>query len=328
MRVGIVGTGFAARLRAQALQADERCRLIGVAGHTLDRAAEFGEEFEAKVMPDWPTLLFSGDIDLVFISTINRDHGTITRQALEAGKHVVVEYPLALNLNEARTLVDLARAKQRLLHIEHIELLSNMHRLLQAEVPALGELFYAQYVTLSAAQPAPNRWTYCPELFGFPLVGAVSRLHRLIDLFGPVRQVSCHLRYDGPDCPERFASCLCTAHLDFASGATADLTYGKGQAIWRSRRTIEIHGQKGAILLGGEQDVVIRVDGARFVDVGPRRGLFHQDTQMVIEHLLSGTPLYITPERSLQPLEVAIAAERSAATHRAVTLPLPAEESN
>lgn len=312
MRVGIIGTGFAAHLRAEALRDDGRATLVAVAGHRFSSVQTFATEFGATAYANWTEMLHEAGLDLVCVCTVNRDHGLMTRTALNLGLHVVVEYPLSLDIKDAQALVKLAQERRQLLHVEHIELLSGVHSLLQRELPGLGAIFSAQYSTLTACRPAPDRWTYSPDLFGFPLVGAVSRIHRLVDLLGPVAAVSCQSAFDGDQRPQRYASCLCVAQLDFVSGLKATVSYGKGESIWRSQRTLEIYGQKGGILIENEQAVLLRPDGAHPLDVGSRRGLFYQDTHKVLDHLFHDQPLYVSAKQMLHALAVAVAAEQSA----------------
>lgn len=318
MRVGIIGTGYAARSRAEALRKDGQVEIVAVVGRSPERSATFAAEFGAVAYFDWSSLFREQRLDLVFVSTINRDHGAIARAALEAGIHTVVEYPLALSLAEARSLVQLAAERRLLLHVEHIELLSGIHLLLRRELEGLGKLFAVRYITLTATHPAPDRWTYWPELFGFPLMGAVSRIHRLVDLLGKVERVSCQLRYDGPDLPQRYSSCYCTAQLSFANGLLAVLTYGKGDSLWCSQRLLEFHGQRGGLLINGEEAMLLRAGSAHPLETGSRHGLFEQDTRMVLDHLRQGRALYINTENMLHALAVAEAAERSAQTQQVV----------
>jgi biliverdin reductase len=320
LRVGIVGTGFVARLRAEALGADKRAKLVAVTGFSSEHVQQFAADFNMRSYPDWASMLHEAQLDLVFICTINRDHATIAHTALSLNLHTVVEYPLAYSLEEARLLLQLAEQRQRLLHVEHIELLSGVHLLLQRELPSLGHIFATTYSTITATRPAPNRWTYEPALFGFPLVGAVSRIHRLTHLLGPVTEVSCYLRYEGSNLPERFTSCYCTAHLSFTSGTLATITYAKGESLWRTQRLMEFHGHRGAILIDGEQGVLLRPDGAHPLDVGSRRGLFQQDTRMVLDHLEKGSGLYITAKQILHGLAIALAAQKSSETHEVVRI--------
>lgn len=320
LKVGLVGTGYAARARAEALRADERSHLLAVAGHDPAKTAEFCQTHGAAAV-SYPELVTRADLDLVVIATINRDHGAIARTALEAGKHVVVEYPLCLQAEEARALIDLANRQQKLLHVEHIELLSGIHLALQTALPEIGTPFYVRYSNLTPQHPAPNKWTYQPDLFGFPLMGALSRIHRLTNLFGPVKSVSCQNRYwSNTGLPSPFTSCLCTAQLRFVSGLIAEVIYGKGEALWQAERTLRIEGDRGAIAVDGETGVLITAAGERSLQMGSRRGLFARDTQMVLNHLLEGNPLYVTVDQSLYALQVADAARRSAETGETVYL--------
>ncbi|MEO8893440.1 MAG: Gfo/Idh/MocA family oxidoreductase, partial [Coleofasciculaceae cyanobacterium] len=123
IKAGIVGTGFAAKLRAETLQSDPRSHLIAVSGHTPETSQEFAHKYEAVAVESWQQLVEHPDLDLVIISTINRDHGAIAHGALNANKHVIVEYPLSLDPAEADSLIALAEAKGKLLHVEHIEIL-------------------------------------------------------------------------------------------------------------------------------------------------------------------------------------------------------------
>lgn len=321
IQVGLVGTGYAAKLRAEALQNDARSHLVAVAGHTPDKTQAFSQTYAAEAVSSWQDLVARSDLDLVIVANVNRDHGVVVRSALEAGKHVVVEYPLSVDVNEAETLIQLATRQQKLLHVEHIELLSGIHKTIQSALPEIGTPFYVRYSSLNPQHPAPQKWTYSTELFGFPLVGAVSRIHRLIDLFGKIKTVACQVNFWGNDRPESmYTSCICSAQLQFTNGLIADVIYGKGEAIWQADRSLEIQGDQGAIIIDGEEGTLIQAEQTRSLQVGSRRGLFVKDTVMVLDHLTTGAPLYISPEASLYALRVADAARQSAATGQTISL--------
>jgi biliverdin reductase len=318
IRAGIVGTGFTAKLRAETLQADARSRLVAVSGHTPETTEEFARTHETSPVDSWQQLVEHPDLDLVIICTINRDHGAIARAALEAGKHVVVEYPLSLDPKDAESLIALAQAKGKLLHVEHIELLGGLHQALRQWLPEIGNAFYARYVTITPVRPAPQRWTYHPELFGFPFSGAVSRIHRFTDLFGEVATVSCQSRFW--DTKEYYTACLCTAQLRFTNGLIAEVTYGKGEVFWQSLRNFKVHGDKGTLVFEGDEGTLVRGEERTPIEVGGRRGLFGKDTAMVLDYLLEGTPLYVSPAASCYALKVADGLRQSAQMGKAIAL--------
>lgn len=311
--IGLIGTGYAAKLRAEALKQDPRTSLVAIAGHNPEKTAVFAEEYPAELMTSWLELVEREDIDLVIISTINQEHGKITQAALTNSKHVIVEYPLSLDVEEAETLIALAQAKNKLLHVEHIELLGDWHQTLKEHLHQLGSLFYIRQSTVKHEKPAPRKWTYHHQQFGFPLMGALSRLHRLTDLFGEVVSVNCHQRYWQTE-TNYYQSCMCIAQLCFSNGLLAQVIYGKGETIWQSERKLEIHGEKGGLILDGDRGIFTQPEKTTSIDMGTRRGLFAKDTKIVLDHLFYGTPLYVTPEQSLYTLKVADAAMRSAET--------------
>lgn len=318
VRVGLVGTGYAAKLRADAFASDDRSELAGVCGHSIESATAFAQTYSAQVYSSWTDLIES-DVDLVVIATVNRDHEAIARAALTAGKHTVVEYPLALNATAAAELIDLAQAQQTLLHVEHIELLSGIHQTLVRELPQIGTPFYARYASINPQRPAPDKWTYQPALFGFPFIGALSRIHRLTHVFGTVDSVACEARFWG-DFSDRYTSCLCTALLRFTNGLVSEVVYGKGEALWQAERSLIVQGDRGALILDTDKGTLIQAEGERSLDMGTRRGLFAKDTINVLDHLTAGAPLYISPASSLYALQVAEAAQRSAETGEAIDL--------
>lgn len=320
LRVGIVGSGFVAKLRAEILSQDARTKLVAIAG-TPEKTQAIAQEFNIpNVHQYWSELVVRPDIDLVIVCNINRDHGAVVGQALRSGKHVIVEYPLSFNLAEAEELVNLAKQNNLLLHVEHIELLGGVHQLVMEHLSKVGNPFYARYSTKSPQCPVPDKWTYKPDLFGFPLTAAVSRLNRIIVLFGKVKSVSCQLRYSGDNLPRQFTSCVCNAQLQFENGVLADISYSKGENFWQPERVMELQGSQGALIFSGDKGKLITADGEIELDAGTTRGLFKKDTENVLSHLYNDTPIYTNHESILHSLAVANAAEKSATTNQIVML--------
>jgi len=320
LRVGLVGSGFVAKLRAEILSQDPRIVLTAIAGN-LEKAQAIAQEFAiANLHQYWSELVMRPDLDLVVICNVNRDHAAVVGQALRSGKHVIVEYPLSFNLTEAEELVNLAQQQNLMLHVEHIELLGGVHQLVMEHLSKIGTPFYARYSTKSPQRPVPDKWTYKPDLFGFPLTAAVSRLNRIIVLFGKVKSVSCQLRYSGDNLPHHYTSCVCNAQLQFEKGVLADVSYSKGENFWQPERIMELQGSQGAIVFSGDKGKLVTADGEIELDAGTTRGLFKKDTENVLSHLFTGTPLYTNHESILHSLAVANAAEKSAITNQIVTL--------
>jgi len=320
IRVGIVGTGFAAKIRAQSLATESRTQLVAVAGRNPERTAEFAQSFDVLAVADWQTLVQMPEIDLVIVATINAHHSAIVRAAIAAGKQTIVEYPLALDLQSATEIVQLAAAKKVLLHVEHIELLGGLHQTMREWWNRLGEVHYARYSTIVCQRPVPDKWTFHRSEFGFPLMAALSRLHRFTDLFGSIESVNCNNQYWG-GVGDYYKTCLCTAQLRFKNtNAIGEVVYGKGEGLWQNSRKFEVHGEKGALIFDGDEGVFIQDGSSTPLDLGARKGLFAKDLELVLDHLIDGKPNYVTPGASLATLRVADAARISAETRRTVTI--------
>lgn len=321
IRVGLVGTGYAASARASAFASDERSQLSGIAGHRPDSAAAFAKPYGLHATESWQSLAASPDIDVVVVATVSSLHGDITEAALTAGKHVVVEYPLSLDLAQAERLVGLAAERNLLLHVEHIELLGGLHVAMREYLPQVGVPSYVNYRTLNPQHPAPMKWTYRRELFGFPFCGALSRVHRLTNLFGPIEAVTgCTQTVDSEADPAYFKSILSSARLQFKSGVMAEVTYGKGENLWAYRREIEVQGSSGALSFTRDEGVLTTAEGTMSIAVTPRRGLFVKDTEAVLDYLSEGKPLYVSAAESVYALAVGDALRRASASGKTVYL--------
>lgn len=172
VRVAVVGLGRAGRARARALERHPRAELGGV----VRRRPDSGRRSFDDVLAD-------PQIDAAVVCTPNLLHPEQVYRLLEAGKHVAVEFPLAPCVAEARELFDCARARDRVLHVEHIELLSASQRTQRERVRSLGaprggELRFGA---------GSEGWIGDERLAGSPALCAVARLHRLVDLWGEAR---------------------------------------------------------------------------------------------------------------------------------------------
>ncbi|KAM6918886.1 biliverdin reductase A [Xenentodon cancila] len=114
------------------------------------------------------------DIQVAFICTENESHEDSVRMFLQAGKHVCVEYPMAMSYKAAVDLWDLAQKKGVILHEEHIELLTEDYKALKKEVQGKVLQEGTLHFTGGALKPG----------FGFLAFSGIARLTWLVDLFG------------------------------------------------------------------------------------------------------------------------------------------------
>jgi len=120
LRAGVVGVGHLGQHHARIYATLEGVTLVGVADTRRARAEEIAARSGCRVFEAGEDLLAAG-VDLVSIATPTESHVEAARPFIEAGKPVLVEKPLARTVAEARTLVDLARARGAAVQVGHVE---------------------------------------------------------------------------------------------------------------------------------------------------------------------------------------------------------------
>ena len=115
MKVAFVGCGWVADLYLSTLKSHPRLELAGVYDSDPVRADAFARHHRVRKFDSYEQLLGDASIGLVANLTNPRSHYAVSRQALEAGKHVYSEKPLATDLAQATELVALADEKGLLL---------------------------------------------------------------------------------------------------------------------------------------------------------------------------------------------------------------------
>ena len=109
--VAIVGCGNVAKKYAEQIGAYDNVSLIGFYDLLAERSQAFARENGALTYPNLDELLADQTVDVVVNLTIHHAHAEVTEKCLDAGKHVYTEKPLALSLDDAQRLVNLAEQK-------------------------------------------------------------------------------------------------------------------------------------------------------------------------------------------------------------------------
>jgi predicted dehydrogenase len=108
IRAAVIGTGFIGPAHVEALRR-LGIEVVGIAGSSPERARPKAEALNIpKVYQDWEALVSDPMVDVVHITTPNHLHYPITKAAIEEGKHIVCEKPLAMNSQESAELLRLA----------------------------------------------------------------------------------------------------------------------------------------------------------------------------------------------------------------------------
>src|SRR5215213_3751853 len=118
--LGIVGAGGFATFLAQSTASVSDVSVRVVTDVRTDAARRLADAHGARVCESWPELLEDDDVDVVVVATTPDSHASLARAALEAGKHVFCEKPVALHDAEACDLVATVERTGGVLVVDHV----------------------------------------------------------------------------------------------------------------------------------------------------------------------------------------------------------------
>ncbi len=154
IRVGIIGCGGIANGKHMpALKKVKDCEMVAFCDIIPERAEAAAKKYgtaDAKVYTDYKELLKDPTIAVVHVCTPNRAHSFITVDALEAGKHVMCEKPMAINSEEAKKMLDAAKRTGKKLTIGYQSRFrdDSVYMKQEAEAGTFGDIYYAKATAL------------------------------------------------------------------------------------------------------------------------------------------------------------------------------------
>ena len=231
IKIGIIGSGGMARHHLARFTSIDNAEVVAIASRNEQTGTQLAKEHAAVFMPEWDRLVEREDIDGIVICTHNDSHGEMTLAALQADKHVFVEYPLASDVSEGEAALQLAKTRQRALRVSHPEAVSNTHKALKQKISELGNLLLTSFVRLT-----PGRGTRPEILFNLPVSGTpthffIYHIYPIVDFFGGVSSVKRNAVYEGLRENGQYDRFVNTLTVEFKRGGIGQWTWAGGIAI-------------------------------------------------------------------------------------------------
>ncbi len=205
LRIGILGCGKIARLHAQGYKtaADLAQVVVCCDEYSVELAQNMAKDFGADVTTSWQAVLERSDVDAVSICMPPDQHAPIALAAAAAGKHVLLEKPMAMNMEECKAIVTAAEQADTVLMIgqnqrwqpEHIKIKELLDRNAIGKIVAL-RFDCNQFVT---HMYPPDSWIFDKAKSGGGMIAqtAVHKIDLMRHFFGEIAEVSAFNGYTG-----------------------------------------------------------------------------------------------------------------------------------
>jgi predicted dehydrogenase len=260
-RVGIVGTGVISGTYLEHLGKLPGVEVVAVADLDVSRAQVIADQHEGVRALTSEDLIADPEVDIVLNLTIPAAHAPVHQAALQAGKHVYGEKPLAVDRAEAEPLLKLAAANNLRIGCAPDTVLGTGTQTARAALDR-GDIGVPTAATASFVTPGHELWHPAPEFYyqagGGPLLDmGPYYVTSLVTLLGPVRRVTGRAGrskeqrkiHKGPRAGETFpveVPTHVTGVLEHESGALTTVVMSFD--VWASRLPrIEIHGTEGSL---------------------------------------------------------------------------------
>ena len=316
LRIGVTGLGRAFAVMAGAFR-DPRVELVAAADPRPEARERFRQEYGGRAHATVEELCADAALDVVYVATPHEFHAEHTRIACSAKKHVLVEKPMALSLEECRAMIDAARAND-------VQLIAGHSHSYDLPIRRTAELIalYGPPRMISALDFTD--WVYRPrrpEEFAAVVQNQASHQVDIARLLAgaPVRSVRA---FTASLDPARPANAAYSCQLAFANGVFASLVYS-GYAHFDSDEFMGWIGEMGQQkdpatygaarrALSGDELALKKARNYGGPDFAAPRPLAHQHFGLFIvscekadlRPLPNGVMIYADTERRFEPLPV------------------------
>ena len=330
IRYGIAGLGRSGwNIHANQIRSRSESKLVAVVDPIKERRQEAIDEFSCRAYENFESMLEHGDLDVVVVATPSVDHARNSIAALEAGKHVICEKPMAMNLVEADLMIQTAENYNQHLFIHQNYRFQSIFTHLQEVINSgvLGDLYHIRNYNSNFARR--DDWQTLAKNGGGVLNNKCTHnLDMIMQLMGgKVETIMGDLQQiaSGGDVEDHVK-----AFLKADNGCTADMEVTSAQNIATQLPTWILCGTTGTLTNDGKQSTirwfdpseageVVVVEGAakdraygsstkpidwheKIVPAqGPNIGSFYDNVTAVLQE---DAKVYVTPQSVREVLRV------------------------
>ncbi|MGF1481632.1 MAG: Gfo/Idh/MocA family protein [Cyanophyceae cyanobacterium] len=265
--VAVIGTGFGQKIHLPGLQKHHRTEVVAVYNRDLQKAQAIAEENDIPYASnDLEKLVSLPEVDGVSISTPPFLHYEMAKAALTAGKHLLLEKPMNLSVQQTKELYQLAAQKGVVtaadFEFRYVPEWQYFAEHLHRGYVGTKRLIKIDWLVTSRANPERSWNWYSVKSRGGGALGAIgSHTFDYISwLFGPVKRLCARLSCAIPERPDPAAGGelkpvdaddTCLLMLELADGTPCQVTLSsvtyQGRGHW-----VEVYGDRGTLVLGSD----------------------------------------------------------------------------
>ncbi len=321
IKVGIIGAGYIGGVHAAVVIRDSRVEITRIFDLATERAQSLARSTNSQIAASAEEVLDKADA--VFIATPNTQHTTLALSALEAGKHIFCEKPMATSLADAQTILEAVSRSDKVFQVGHNRRFAPVYASLKQTLDE-GLQPHSAHIKMNRGELLNPEWVANPQITGGFLYETTIHLFDMVRyLFGEVARMdaigSSH-EYAEPDDFSLLLGFHSGMHATFASSADASWLF--------PFERVEVFSHHGTIATR-EMESITFSEGLQ----GKHRNLsmhylpkeekwgYVQEDQAFIDSIESGEPALVTALDGYKSVELVTACYEAIGTDNRVTFP-------
>ncbi|PWA08402.1 oxidoreductase [Pueribacillus theae] len=336
MNFAIIGCGFIAKKHAHSIREIEGAKLVAVCDKIPENMMFYVKEYGARAYEEMNEMFQKENIDIVCICTPTGSHAPIAIQSAHAKKHIILEKPIAMTLEEADQIIEACHMNQVKLSIVH----PNRYRPAVQELRKIMDHHLLGKISHANAMVNWNRnqeyydqaaWRGTKEFDGGALLNqAIHNVDLLLWFMGEAEEV---YSMQATRIRKIEAEDVSNGLVRFKSGALGLVQASTTVYPKNFEESITIFGEKGTVKIGGPNAVYlehIRIDGMPEEEAHALKVKIEADPwgvpghQRIIEEMIEAVKQDATPavsgEEGRKALELALAFYRSAEKNQPIAI--------
>lgn len=329
VRIGVIGLGWFGEMHVDTYRGVHGAKVTAVCTRRTDRLAEVAVKYDIqKTYRDYNDMLADPDLDAISICTHAKDHLAPMLAAMRSGKHVLLEKPMSVSLEECNQILTASENCSQNLMVGHICRFENNYAIAREEIKngRIGDILSIYSRRNVGAARAHSHLYVVSSITG----DAVHDIDIMNWMVGAKAKSVYAMARTAADVPNPDIGWVNVKYTDGTLGvAESQWTLPDGSPYAIDQK-MEIMGTKGVLYISDPAQPLIIDDGTRRdipdtvywpVVHGQRAGALHAELQYFVDCIIKGVkPTITTLEESREVIRICTAAEESARTDKVILL--------